>query len=161
MLELLGVGVAALGMSGACPDAMEDPDRRWQVVVDFQPSAPIRPPRLIEIRTTFGDRELYVGGTRVGVGEEELRLLQILLKAPHDWSYDDVEQLVWPGQKVDLGERRRSLVRRVNKKLRRHLDDTPARQGKRRSPRASANLIRCVGGRVRLNTWALRTVGTV
>ena len=93
MLELLGVGVAALGMSGACPDAMEDPDRRWQVVVDFQPSAPIRPPRLIEIRTTFGDRELYVGGTRVGVGEEELRLLQILLKAPHDWSYDDVRAI--------------------------------------------------------------------
>ena len=160
MLRLLGIGAAALAMSGAYPDDAEEPERRWDVTVDIRPASAsaITAVPLVEIRTAFDEPGLYVDGHPVHAGPDELQLLQLLLHEPGSWwAYHLVEKRIWPGQTSNLENRRRNLFWRVNQKLDLEVKAALARRGQTRPPDAP-KLIQSRTGRVRFNLHACRGV---
>lgn len=78
--------------------------------------------RLLDVRTVSGEPGLYLGGRRLGFRGNGRLLLSQLLKSPGMCApNDEIEQLIWPRQRGDLGARRRELVGRMNAKLKREL----------------------------------------
>lgn len=155
-LRQLAGGAVVLMVAAMAPDISESLDRGEAFTLEVSAAQAAATPAimqpLMQIRRTFGEAELYVGGRRVPTGNEELTLLKLLVEPPHKRTYGEVEQRIWPGVKGDVGEWRRVLVKRVNRKLRQHLD----RVGAHSEPGAPRNMIWCEAGWVRLDPWAFR-----
>lgn len=140
------------------PDAADTIDRGEPLAIEVSaaPAAPgladLLP--LIEIRTPLGEREAFVAGERVDLGHKEAAMLALVLEAREGSTYDRIDRTVWPGERVDLSRRRRTLVHRLNESLEPLVDAALARVGKRRCEK----LIRCGDGRVYLTVRACTRV---
>ncbi len=161
LLRLLRGSAAALMLVSVPPDAADTVDRGKPPAIEVSagPAAPGLAPLLplIEIRSPLGEREAFVAGERVDLGHKEVALLALVLEAREGTPYDKIDRTVWPGERVDLSRRRRTLVHRLNESLEERVDAALARVGKRRSEK----LIRCGQGRVYLTVWACTRVSAI
>ena len=125
--RMLGGSAAVLVMLAASPEMVNRDDRSGKLTVELR-AVPMEVPgvspaaNLFEVREVSGEMGLYVGERQVRFRGNGQLLLQHLLNSPGmSAPNNDVEQLIWPNEKGDLGARRRELASRVNAKLKRKL----------------------------------------